>query len=141
MHRLSFFIFVFLLLGYSCQKEADQKIAVEKYPNQDAPLAILMREMFVDLEKIKEAVENGKNIDQYVEQHKYLLDAKPTNPDVKTETFQLMGEEYLKNLSKLESSQKEVLELNYKAVISSCLACHQQYCPGPVKRINLLQSE
>ncbi|MGY6744130.1 MAG: hypothetical protein ACXIUQ_15430 [Cecembia sp.] len=131
-----------MLFFCSCSPASDkQEKQLQKYPNEDAPLALLMREMFLDLEEIKGAVEKGESIKSYLERHQELLEAKPTNPQVKTPVFQLMGEAYLESLYALEQSEPELLKANFKTVLSTCLGCHQQYCPGPIKRIQLLEME
>lgn len=132
---------IFLICLYSCQSKENKNVEIQKYPNQDAPLALLMREMFEDLDEIKQAVSKGQSIKAYVEKHQMLLSAEPTNPEVRSITFQVMGEAYLEGLRALESSPPELLNSNYQVVLSTCLACHQQYCLGPIKRINLLQIE
>ncbi|SIS72102.1 hypothetical protein [Belliella pelovolcani] len=135
------FLFLFALgLLISCQKEENKKETIQ-YPNQDAPLALLMREMFLDMEEMKEGIVEGKKIKSYLEKHKELLTAKPTDAKVKTEQFNTMGMAYLANLRTLEESSEDALLDNYKSVVSTCLACHTSYCPGPVKRINLLKLE
>lgn len=141
MHKISSFLFVLgCLCIYSCaQKESSQTVVDPvQYPNEDAPLALLMREVFLDMEEIKLSVEQGEKIKSYLKKHKEILEADPTNPAVKTATFELMGNAYLESLKRLEESPKAQLSENYQVLISSCLGCHQQYCPGPIKRIQLL---
>lgn len=133
---LAYFAF---LIVFSCSSPTEnKKERAVNYPNDDAPLALLMRSMFEDMEDVKIAVEKGDAIKSYVSKHKEILTAKPTNPTVKTVTFEMMGNAYLESLELLENSSKEELISNYKMLVETCLACHQQYCPGPIKRINLL---
>lgn len=138
MRKTVIFFFGFLVVVFACTKKEEQKIVATKYPNDDAPLALLMRDMFRDMEEIKEAVEKGEAIKSYLVKHQEILKARPTNPDVKTVTFELMGNAYLESLSLVENSQQEELISNYKMLVETCLACHQNYCPGPIKRIHLL---
>jgi hypothetical protein len=133
---------LFLICILSCQKKDEAKSTQTVLnPNQDAPLALLMREMFLDMEEIKVSVENKEALKSYLEKHKDILNAIPTNPKVKTEQFQLMGNSYLESLTILENSSEDLLIDNYQAVVNTCLGCHQQYCPGPIKRINKLIKE
>lgn len=139
MHRVLFSLFLLAVVVSCSQKEKKNVSETIKYPNQDAPLALLMREMFVDMEEIKVSVEEGKSIKQYLEKHKEILTARPTDISVKSEAFQTMGMAYLASLKQLENSKKEELRSNYQLLVNSCLACHNNFCPGPVKRINLLK--
>ncbi|WP_304517662.1 hypothetical protein, partial [Cecembia rubra] len=138
MHKYLLFVFFFLILmGVSCSQKKEPEVnKLRFYPNEDAPLALLMREMFKDMEDMRNAIENGDEIRSYLKKHGELLHAKPTNPEVKTTTFELMGNAYLESLKILEESPQALLKDNYRLVVQTCLACHQQYCPGPIKRIN-----
>ncbi|UJP63551.1 hypothetical protein [Mongoliitalea daihaiensis] len=138
MHKSFVPLAVAFIILLGCSQKGEQKVLSTKYPNEDAPLALLMRSMFEDMEEIKHAVEKGEAIKGYVAQHQELLTARPTNPAVKTATFELMGKAYLESLKYMENSSQEELISNYKMLVETCLACHQQYCPGPIKRINLL---
>jgi hypothetical protein len=133
---LLFPLFTFILL--SCQNEKSSSEKAIKYPNQDAPLALLMRDMYIDMEEIRETVANKESIKSYLDKHRELLTALPTDSKVKDATFQMMGNAYLKSLESLENSSQELLGENYMTLVNTCLGCHQQYCPGPVKRINKL---
>lgn len=129
---------LFTLLLLSCQNEKSSSEKAIKYPNQDAPLALLMREMYLDMEEIRETVANKESIKSYLDKHRELLTAHPTDPQVKDATFQMMGNAYLNSLESLENSSQELLGENYMTLVNTCLGCHQQYCPGPIKRINKL---
>jgi hypothetical protein len=143
MHKITRLILSFFLISFfSCQRKDEVKSTkAVLYPNQDAPLALLMREMFLDMEEIRVSVENKQALNSYLEKHKDILGAIPTNPKVKTVQFQLMGKAYLESLKILENSSQELMMDNYKILVSSCLGCHEQYCPGPVKKINQLTLE
>lgn len=139
---LSFVFFCWILIPVSCSQKTEVEVnKASQYPNEDAALALLMREMFTDMEEMKQTIESGEEIKSYLEKHAELLQAEPTNPRVKTATFELMGSAYLESLKILEESPKALLQDNFKMVIQTCLGCHQQYCPGPIKRINLLNKE
>lgn len=124
---------------FSCrQASEDKNVVAVQYPNESAPLALLMREMYEDMESIKMAIDNKEDIASYIEEHKSLLTAEPTKPEVQNQTYEHMGKAYLEQLELLENAEGEALLDGYKALVSNCLACHQQFCPGPIKRIEKL---
>lgn len=129
------------MLLFSCNKSStDQEQQAILYPNEDAPLAVLMREMYEDMEEILLSTSNHEDIKGYVEKHRNLLTATPTKPEVQNEIFALMGESYLYQLQELEKSESEEEVIKgYKALVENCLACHKQFCPGPIKRIEKLK--
>ena len=124
----------------SCQsRETTSESKVIRTAKQDAPLAVLMREMFVDMEEIKMSVTEKENLGAYMEKHQNILIAKATDPAVRDSSFQIMADAYLVHLGALENSQPEKVLENYRALQQSCVACHQQKCPGPIKKINSLK--
>jgi hypothetical protein len=46
------------------------------YPNKDAPLALLMREMYLDMEEMKSSLEKNEEIKSYLEKHQAILDSQ-----------------------------------------------------------------
>lgn len=111
------------------------------YPNQDAPLALLMREMYLDMEEMKNSLERNQEIKSYLVKHQDILTAKPTDPKVKDSQFDQMAKGYLESLKQLELEPYELKVSKYKIAYSYCLACHEKFCPGPIKKITNLQIE
>lgn len=134
---LIFSVFVFS----ACEQKKQEKTEPVLYPNEDAPLALLMREMYVDMEEIKVSVEKGEAIKNYLKKHNQLLTARATDPKVKDYSFDLMGNGYIESLKQLENSHPDLLKANYKILYSYCIACHEKHCPGPLKKISNLQIE
>ncbi|MBS9525295.1 hypothetical protein KI659_14850 [Litoribacter alkaliphilus] len=132
---------IFILASCQASTSDDKKRDSKRYPNDDAPLAWLMREMFEDMEDIKASVERGEQIKSYVEKHQELLTLRGTEPHKSQQaSFQVMGNGYLESLNVLESSDEpEELLSNYQTLVNSCLACHTNYCPGPMQRIRKLE--
>ncbi|MCH6233049.1 hypothetical protein [Cognataquiflexum rubidum] len=139
-----YFLFILLAVSlFSCkEKEKEQvKPVPVTQPKQDAPLALLMREMYLDMEEMKVSLEKKENIKSYLEKHQALLTAKPTDPKVKDATFDQMAIGYLESLRQLGLGPYELKVSKYKIVYNYCIACHEKYCPGPIKKITNLQIE
>ncbi|MCL6259649.1 hypothetical protein M3O96_11140 [Aquiflexum sp. TKW24L] len=139
LKKYCFFILLVVSL-FSCKEnEKEQVNAVPVlYPNQDAPLALLMREMYLDMEEMKVSLEKKENIKSYLEKHQAILTAKPTDPKVKDGKFDLMAIGYLESLKQMELGSYDLKASKYKIVYNYCLACHETYCPGPIKKITNL---
>lgn len=139
--------FLFLIGGgvccaalYACGPATKQSDAIAiRTAEQNAPLAILMREMYVDMEGIKTAVVEKEKIGQYLDRHRAMLTAEATDPKVRDSSFYAMANAYLLHLERMEQSSEEELLNNFQALQQSCVACHQQKCPGPIKKINKLK--
>lgn len=111
----------------------------ETNPNGDSELAILMRTMFEEGEKIKTQIVSGEgNISpEYIEMIEKCHTAVPTDPDVKTEEFTAFN-----NLLSIEANKLLIPETDIKAgfneMVNRCMDCHDTFCPGPMKRIRKL---
>lgn len=108
-------------------------------PNGDSELAVLMREMMSSSQNLKEMVRQGNLPEKFPEAFMKIHTAKPTDSDTKKESFDAFATNYISNLQALYASPKEDLTKNYNAVITACVSCHQQHCPGPIKAINKLK--
>ena len=107
-------------------------------PNGDSELALLMRKMLQSSASLKEMIKEGKLPDKFPEEFLKIHTAKPTDSETKKASFDGFATNYLENLNTLYHSPKEELTKNYNAVINSCVSCHSEHCPGPIKAIKKL---
>ncbi|EIM78046.1 Cytochrome C' [Nitritalea halalkaliphila LW7] len=111
-----------------------------RYPNESAPLAWAMRGLFEDFEEVRDALREGQRHLIDIEQHITWMEAQPTDPKVKTAAFEQYAQLYINQINRFnEETDATLLEGHYKAILETCLACHATYCPGPMKRIRLLE--
>jgi hypothetical protein len=107
-------------------------------PNGDSELAVLMREMLHSADTMRANIKSGNPPGKFPEAFLKLHTAKPTDADTKHESFDAFATNYIDNLQILcRSSQVESVK-NYNAVINTCLGCHNEHCPGPIKTIEKL---
>lgn len=105
-------------------------------PNQPSELAALMREMFVEAEKMQIAVKADKIPDDLRTKFAAMKTAKPTEPEMTEAPFGEMAKVFLTTMDKLYEEKNQVED--YNLMVQSCLACHQNQCPGPMVRIKKL---
>lgn len=110
-------------------------------PNGDSELSILMREMVHSAESLKEMVKKGELPETFPEAFLKIHTAKPTDSETKKASFEGFANNYISNLHLLYNSPKEELTQNYNAVITACISCHGEHCPGPLGKINKLKIE
>lgn len=108
-----------------------------KYPNDDSELAWLMRQMYEDGEKIKLAVQQKQLPEDFREKFKNIHTATPTDASVKTEVFTTSAKAFEQTLDKFYTEKGNQVE-NFNLMVNACVACHQNYCPGPIKKIKKL---
>jgi hypothetical protein len=108
----------------------------ERYPNQDSELALLMREMDVDAQKIREAILAGKNFEDFRAKFTKIHTATPTDSGVKTPAYQALATNFLTSLDKVYTAEDKIAGFNL--MVNDCLNCHKTTCPGPTVRIKKL---
>ena len=107
--------------------------------DKDSELALLMRSMYDDSELIRKAITTKKLPKDFRQKFAELHTAKPTDADVKNETYKAMGNYFLTNLEKVYTEKDQVKAFNL--MVESCVACHKTFCPGPIKKIKKLTIE
>ncbi|WP_027001782.1 hypothetical protein [Hugenholtzia roseola] len=135
---LAFSAFLFCgSLLWACQS---QKTA-SRYPNESSELALLMRQMWDDTDKMKQQIVAQKSFDDVRSSFVKIKTATPTEAGkIATPVYQAMSDMFLERLDKMYQNPKNDEELlkNYNALVQSCLQCHQSQCPGPMVRIEKL---
>lgn len=105
-------------------------------PNGDSELAILMRDMAKISEANAIALREGKELAPYHGEFEAMKKADRTMKDFDETFFQGMSDSYLNNMQKLYEAKPEDRIALHNNVVESCQACHNQICPGPLKRID-----
>jgi hypothetical protein len=108
-------------------------------PNGDSELALLMRKMMHTSESLKEMIKQGNLPKKFPEEFLAIHTAKPTDSETKKASFDGFASSYVSNMKTLYASPKEELTKNYNAVVTACVNCHSEHCPGPLKAINKLK--
>lgn len=142
-----FVFFSFFL--FDCTEKKEGKISFQDTtncakplnPNGDSELALLMREMMKSSESLKDAINKGNLPKEFPEAFLKIHSAKPTDSETKKESFNVFADNYIDNLKILYGSNKSNIIQNYNAVVSACISCHTEHCPGPIKAIVKLKME
>jgi len=140
---------VFILLLANCSSNSDksqneqsdkkEECAKPLNPNGDSELALLMRKMMHTSESLKEMIKQGNLPKEFPEEFMKIHTAQPTDSETKKASFDGFASNYINNMKILFESPKEELTKNYNAVITACVSCHSEHCPGPLKAINKLK--
>lgn len=102
-------------------------------------LALLMRGLANDMQSLKESLNKGHTFPSNLKlDYTEILTTDVTDPSVKTEGFESMSKSFLFQVEDLKKDGNFTPE-KYNLIIQSCSNCHQQYCPGPLVRINKLK--
>ncbi len=141
-------LFVCFLLANSCStNEAPKQVEAKKDstescnnstimdPNMPKPMALMMRSMAANADSIKVKILRGEKLDslQFPFLRFYLLE--PTDKDVLEPQFYKHARVFQKTYYELFQHPTEQKKY-YNLYIGKCISCHQNYCSGPLKRIN-----
>ncbi|MBK9636653.1 MAG: hypothetical protein IPO63_02095 [Bacteroidetes bacterium] len=128
---------VFGLNACKSEKEKEEACAPTSLnPNGDSELALLMRDMAKLSEANAISLREGKELALYKGEFNSMKKAERTMKDLDETFFQGMADTYLTNMQKLYDAKPEDRISLHNNVVESCQACHNQICPGPLKRID-----
>lgn len=128
----------------ACNKESGEKKQVASNPqmlnpNGDSELAILMRNMADEAERIKAYVENGETPEIEVD-YQQILSATATEPHKKaTPEYKAFAEAHIQSMQLLEDADTSRMLTLYDNMVDNCINCHKALCPGPLVRIKKLK--
>jgi hypothetical protein len=107
-------------------------------PNGDSELSLLMREMMRSADSMKTVIKSGNVPEKFPDAFLKIHTAKPTDDDTKHASYDAFATNYIDNLQILCKSPKAESIKNYNVVVNSCINCHNDHCPGPIKTIEKL---
>lgn len=139
-------ILALILIAQACQSsdqpaEKKEKLEMKKSlnPNGDSELALLMRGMYEEAERIKAQVKAGEEVTLELD-HAKILTAHATEPEkADSKEFKDFANMYLANLEQLQKADPDNVEMVFQSLVESCMSCHQELCPGPMVRIKKLR--
>jgi hypothetical protein len=126
-------LIIIILFFSSCIDKEEKKTITD--PNNASEMALLMRDMFIQLEIIKEKIENGENISSEQLDFEIIHKQKATDESFLKEGLVPMSKGYslvIEGFNKNPSKEK------YKSIVNTCISCHISMCPGPLERIDNL---
>jgi cytochrome c553 len=147
-NTIAFFL-VFTFLLSSCESNESDSVAntnedsfkackVDINPNGDSELALLMREMVTWTDSAKAAVESGREIPASASDFARLYTAKKTDTTIDASIYKSGADLYISQVDQFKKAAKEDRVRLFNSMVNGCVACHENFCHGPIKRINKL---
>lgn len=128
------------ILGCTQKDKAECAAPVKSVvnPNGDSELALLMRSLFDESMIMRQEIEAGKAI-TFTSDPEDILTAHATEPaKAASPEYKAMGQAYIAAVRALQSAAPEERKPYFQGMVHSCVACHEQLCPGPTRKINRL---
>jgi len=102
-------------------------------------LALLMKEIHEDAKVWRAELEAGNQPSDSLKIYEYLESSTPTKAEVNGPDFEGFASMYQARLdSMFYAGELDMAKDAYNNLISSCVDCHGEYCPGPIPTIKKL---
>ena len=140
-----FVLIFFIACVASCSKKdhgitnVENNSQIPLNPNGDSELALLMRDMYDEAERIKTQLKHGEELTINLN-HEAILTAHATEPEkAASAEYKAFAKSYLQSLESLQKANASQVESQFENMVANCMACHQALCPGPMVRIKKLR--
>ena len=104
-------------------------------PSGTSELALLMRDMREFTINAKSDMKSGKKPSPYPISFDKIHTAKITDDMSKSDFYPQFADLYIMAVKNYSASTTANRIETYNNMVSACLACHSQHCPGPVPAI------
>ena len=138
-----------VLFFFSCQNKSEttneekidstattEKKSFEMYELSE--MALLMEQMYVDNQRLKERIENGEAVGEFPSHFAKIHEAIMTDPSENDAFFKENAQVFLAAQEKIYNDPANAKE-HYSNAIQACISCHEVKCSGPIPRIKKLQ--
>lgn len=142
-----FIVGALLLAIWSCQQgpaEAEAEGKGSWKPEMDKPseLAQIMRNIHDEAKSRKASLEQGELGAANSDLAFGMITAKPTEPHMVGPAFEPHAKAFMKSYAAIASTQSVADQIDaHNNLVKSCVACHMNFCQGPIPRIEKLYIE
>ena len=146
MKKLVVLLFVFTVV-FSCQKKVEKAEEITAEPTKTeekefemyemSEMALLMEQMYVDNERLKERIQNGDTIGKFPS-HFLKIHASVMTDEQENDTFfKEQAAIFIKSQALIYEDPKNAKE-HFNKGVDACIQCHEVQCGGPIPRIKKL---
>jgi cytochrome c553 len=102
-----------------------------------SPMAALMEQMYVENSQLKQRIIAGESVGEFPNHIIAIHSAAMTDKDDNDAFFKQQAEEFI-NAQQLIYNDPANAKEHFNNAVSSCIACHEGKCEGPIPRIKKL---
>ena len=144
LNKLFFLVIAVSVSLYSCDTAEESNSTVKKStwsPKMDEPseLAQIMRDLHEEGLQRKASLEKGVLYSGSIDNLLKMVAATPTEPHMKGPAFEPHAMAFNASYGAIQAATavKEQIDA-HNNLVKSCVACHTNFCQGPISRIELL---
>ena len=146
MKKLFVLLFVSSIV-FSCQKKQEQAEEVVSEPVKTeenvfemyemSEMALLMEQMYVDNERLKERIKKGDTIGEFPNHFMKIHAAVMTDEEENDAFFKEQANKFINSQKLIYEDPKNAKE-HFNKGVDLCIQCHEVKCGGPIPRIKKL---
>ena len=107
--------------------------------DQPSELAQIMRDMHAEATNRKHSLEQGQLDPTLSETLFSMITAHPTKPHMKGEGFEPYAKSFIGIYNNIHGAEEVGVQIQaHNNMVDACIACHTQFCDGPISRIEKL---
>lgn len=143
MRKILTISFILVLITLVSCGGPEQEPAPKKTwaPELDQPseLAQIMRDMHAEATNRKHSLEQGQLDSTLSETLFSMITAHPTKPHMKGEGFEPYAKSFIGIYNQIHGAEEIGVQIQaHNNMVDACIACHTQFCDGPISRIEKL---
>ena len=131
-----------LVILASCDEPEQEMTPKQNWtPKLDQPseLAQIMRDMQEEATNRKNSLEQGQLDPTLSETLFSMITAQPTKPHMKGEGFEPYAKSFIGIYNQIQGAEEVGVQIQaHNNMVDACIACHTQFCDGPISRIEKL---
>jgi hypothetical protein len=132
MFRIAGIIAVAFLVSYCGTRTGAE-------PDTSLTLVAMMRVQEADVLSLRQRIVDGDTLLADIHLKHDFLEGTPSSPDKNDRNFPELSAAFVEAFNELKSTPAKTEQFNL--MIASCIDCHEQFCPGPIRQIKKLQIE
>lgn len=105
----------------------------------ESQLSKLMRFMANDFKSIRAKINTNEKLPEYQKKYKKIVSAKASADSKKGEHYSEYARLFLMQYDRFYASEKTFQKKEFNNLVSTCIRCHETYCPGPLTMIKKLK--
>lgn len=135
-----------ILLVVSCQKKSEEngsgikseKKSEKKFEMYEmSEMALLMEQMYVDNQRLKERIKNGEAIGEFPNHFLKIHKAVMTKEKENDVFFKEQAANFIQAQELIYKDPKNA-KAHFNKGVDACISCHEVKCGGPIPRIKKL---
>jgi len=103
---------------------------------EPSELALLMRQMEAENLSLRRAILEDDSL-IFPQAYHHLNTSRPTQEGTIDENFKAFSAAYTQSMNNLQEGDSNIV-YRFNQGVQACVSCHQQFCGGPIERIQQL---